>query len=120
MAENMQFETRKVMRVAVPITSATSFPLLRKEGVGNNVCLYAYNLATCSVYGLFRGCGFNTAATAQWFNIGTTATIAASSVTAIASYSVSALQLPINYITFEYAAGATGGVSALTLQLSIW
>ena len=112
-------EVRKTMSSAVPTTTTTSLTMIRKEGT-EHASYYAYNLATATVYANFKGCGINTAATAMWFSIGATATIAASSVTCINSYSVSALQTPANYITVEFAATATGGVSALTQSLSVW
>ncbi len=112
-------EVYKSFSSAIPTTVTTSLSMVRRAGT-NNVALYAHNEATCTVYGLFKGCHTNTANTSYWYTVGATATIPASSTTGINSYSVSALQAQCGYLTFEHAATATGGVSALTLELSVW
>ena len=110
---------RYTMSSGVPTTTMTSLPMLRRSET-ENVSYYAYNLSTSTVYVAFRGCGINTANTGMWVTLVATATVPASAATCLQSYSVSALQSPVNYLTVEYAALATGGVSALTQILSVW
>jgi len=119
MPQTIEKEVRKFQKSEVPTTTTTSLPMIRKDGT-ESLSYYVNNLSTCTVYANFKGCGINTAATGYWYAIGATATIAASSTTCIESYTVSALQAPANYITVEYAATATGGVSAMTQVLSVW
>lgn len=119
MGFTIENEVRKVVLAAVPITSATALPMVRKEGT-NNVILYGKNLATCIVYAVMKGCNIITSSTASWFTAGTTATFAASATTCYQSYSMSAWQAPYNYITFEYVGAATGGVSAIQFELTVW
>ena len=117
----VETDIKKTMVSGVLTTTATQLSPVKCEGLNGHVSFYSYNLSTAAIYALFKGAHINTTTTSYWAAIGTTATIAASAGAGfIIKSDIAALSGDYNYITVEYQAAATGGVSATVMQLSVW